>query len=147
MERLARIFLSLLACAMSILAVPVACAEAPFTFTDRAVLFVVNAHTGVRMRATAWLSNSTVTSSEFRMHGGLAALTKQSTAFAHQYGGLKAVEIIEVKTAEKSPQVAIRVRFQDEARRKASPAMAEREEMIWRFHGTMRNNNWALTLE
>jgi hypothetical protein len=130
---------------MSLFSAPIAGADA--AFTDKAVLFVVNAHTGVPMRASRWLSDSTVSASQFRMHGGLAALTKQSTALAHQYGGLKAVEVVEVNIAEKSPYVAIRVSFQDDARRKSSPAIAEREEMIWRFRGMMRNNNWALTLE
>jgi len=113
--------------------------------SDRAIQFLTNAHTGVSMEDSEWLSVATRTAPNFVGFGGLSALVNQSTAFAREFNGLKSVEILDVADQGNVQRIRAEVKFLDDKRRSASPAAAERKAMIWTFVATKEDGKWKLS--
>ena len=114
--------------------------------TDRVIQFLTRAHTGEPMRAAEWLGKDVRDGDKFKAFGGLDRLIKQSTARAHEYKGLKSVSILDVKQQGESYLVKAEVTFIEDHRKSDSPAMAEREEMIWSIRVAKENGKWKLWL-
>ena len=112
--------------------------------TDRTIQFLTNAHTGISMDDSEWLSTEARSTGKIAGFGGLSTLVKQTTAFAKEFKGLKSVVILEVAEQGKAQRIRAEVKFFDEKRRKASPAAAEREDMIWTFVVTKEEGKWKL---
>jgi hypothetical protein len=115
------------------------------TPTDLVIQFLTNAHTGKPMDASDWLQREAREAKQFQAFGGLDALVKQSTSFAHDYGGLKSVEILNVKAQPNGYEVVAEVKFFDDAKRRKSPTAAEREDMRWTFRVVREEARWMLS--
>lgn len=115
--------------------------------TDRGLRFVMNLYTGVPMAAEDWLAREADQGSPFLAHGGLSALVKQSTAFAHRYGGIEAIALQSARDDGERLYLEIGVRFRDDAARRQSNSLAEREEIVWRLNAVARNGNWLFRFE
>jgi hypothetical protein len=98
------------------------------------------------MRAAEWLGKDVRDAEKFTAFGGLDRLIKQSTARAHEYGGLKSVSILDVKQQGEAYLVRAEVKFVKDHRKSDSPAVAEREEMIWNIRVAKENGKWKLWL-
>jgi hypothetical protein len=114
------------------------------TPTDRVLQFLTNIHTGKRMDAKAWLLKDARNGERFKAYGGLDAVVKQTTSLAHEYQGIRAIELKTVSPTETGFIITTEVRFLDDERRKKSPAIAERDDMIWRFRVEKESGIWKL---
>jgi hypothetical protein len=114
--------------------------------TDRVIQFLTNSYTGRSMQATEWLSQETRRAEKFNAFGGLNALVKQSTARAREFKGLKSVVILDVKQEGQVYIVKAEVKFFEDHRKPTSPAMAEREDIIWDIRVARENSKWKLSL-
>ena len=119
--------------------------EAEVSPTDRTIQFLTNAHTGIDMDDSEWLSADARSTGKIAAYGGLSRLVKQTTAFAREYKGLKSVTVLQVTDEGKAFRIRAEVKFFDEKRRKKSPAAAEREDMTWVFLVTKEEGKWKLT--
>jgi len=97
------------------------------------------------MQASDWMQKKAREAKQFRAFGGLDAFVKQSTTLAHQYGGLKSVDILDVKQQSDGYEIVAEVKFFDDAKRRQSPAAAEREDMRWIFNVGRENGRWVLS--
>ena len=114
--------------------------------TDRVIQFLTYAHTGQSMRAAEWLGKDVRDAAKFKAFGGLDRLIKQSTARAHEYKGLKSVSILDVQQQGETYLVKAEVKFLEDHTKSKSPAVAEREEMIWNIRVAKENGKWKLWL-
>ena len=112
--------------------------------SDRVIQFLTNAHTGVAMSESEWLSKDVRELRNFKGFGGLATLVKQTTSFAKEYKGLKSVVVLDVTEIGETQQVRAEVRFFEDERRKASPSAAEAEDMVWVFRAAKEGKKWML---
>ena len=96
------------------------------------------------MSDSEWLSSEARGGGKIAAFGGLNKLVKQTTAFAKEFNGLKSVAVLDVVEVGNKQRIRAEVKFFDEARRKASPAAAEREDMIWTFLVTKEHGKWKL---
>jgi hypothetical protein len=112
--------------------------------TDRTIQFLTNAHTGISMNDSEWLSAEARRAGNIAAHGGLSRLVNQTTAFAREYKGLMSIAILEVTEQGKVQRIRAEVKFFDEKRRRASAAAAEREDMIWTFVVRKEDGAWKL---
>ena len=129
---------------LMLLPVFVAAAGAEVSPTDRTIQFLTNAHTGISMDDSEWLSTEARSTGKIAGFGGLRTLVKQTTAFAKEFRGLRSVVILDVVEQGNAQRIRAEVKFFDEKRRKASPAAAERENMIWTFVITKEEGKWKL---
>jgi hypothetical protein len=123
---------------------PVLAAETEMPASDRTIQFLTNAHTGIVMNDSEWLTAEARGAKKIYTHGGLVRLVEQTTAYAREFNGLKSVAILEVTALSNGQRIRVQVKFFDEKRRKASPAAAEREDMIWTFLAKKEGGNWKL---
>lgn len=114
--------------------------------TDRVLQFITNAHTGVPMQASEWLSDETQSSKVFKGHGGIERVVQQTTALAHRFGGLRSVRVVKVTKKDTQALVEVEVTFFDEAGRRKSPSAAERDSMKWEVRTTKVGSKWVLSL-
>lgn len=112
--------------------------------SDRVIQFLTNVHTNQKMNPDAWLSRKAKNGERFKAFGGLDAVVIQSSKLAHEYRGLRSIEIKHVSAENPGFVITAEVKFFDEDRRRASPAMAEREDMVWTFRVEKENRTWKL---
>ena len=115
--------------------------------SDRALLFVLNLHTGVTMRSHEWITPEMDKAPAFKAFGGLAAMVRDTTRFAHLYGGLASLHAEPVQVINGIHRVNIRVTFKDDERRRTSPSMGEREDIVARLTATQVRGVWLFTIE
>ena len=137
----------LASCAAVALSLTLSNAHAQVEMTDRAVRFVLNLYTGVSMQSRDWLTAEANQNETFRSRGGLAAIVRQSTAYAHQYGGVSGLHIDGVQALGGTERVVIRVSFRDDEQRRKSPAAAEREDIVWRLVAKQVRGSWVFALD
>jgi hypothetical protein len=112
--------------------------------SDRVIQFLTNIHTGKTMDSEAWLLKGARDSKQLKAFGGLGAAVRQSSDLAHRYGGLRSVEIKQVTKSGEGYQIIAEVTFFDDESRRKSPAVAEREDMTWRFTVAKESGTWKL---
>ena len=112
--------------------------------SDRAIQFLVNVHTGTNMSASEWLLSSARDSDRFASFGGLDRMVRQTSELAHRYGGLRAIELKSVSPTDRGFLVTAEVKFIDDDKRKASPAAAVREDMVWKLRAEKEGGVWKL---
>src|SRR5262245_57952146 len=78
---------------------------------DRVILFLTNSYTGTQMEPRDWLTEKAASAELFAAFGGLDALVRQSTSGAQSYGGLKSVQILDVKQEGNAYVVIAEVHF------------------------------------
>lgn len=111
----------------------------------RAVEFLSNAHSGKRMAAEDWMTASARRAPSFAGFGGVDALVEQTTRRAKRYGGLKSVKVVSIERAGNECQVKLDVQFMVDPRVPTSPAVSEREDMVWTFKMSNVNGNWRIS--
>jgi hypothetical protein len=112
--------------------------------SDRVIQFLANAHTGQKMDANAWLLRDARKAERFNAYGGLESMVRQTSSMAHQYRGLRSIEVKDVTAIDGGFLIIVEVKFFDDAERKRSPAVAEREDMVWRFRVAKEGGVWKL---
>ncbi len=122
-------------------------ARAQADVTDRALRFALNLYTGVLMKGHEWLVPEVLESDAFKARGGLAAMGRQSTSYAREYGGVSSIQIGSLQIAGDVHRIDVLVAFKDDARRRASPAIAEREDIIWRLAARKLRGRWLFAFE
>ena len=110
---------------------------------QRAKEFLSNIYTGKQMRSEEWLNQEARSASLFNAFGGLERMIQQSTARAERYGGLKSVDIREVKSGDRYTLVKAEVKF---ARDHKSPnnAVADNEDIIWDLRFAREESVWKI---
>src|SRR6267378_1322946 len=73
---------------------------------ERAKEFLSNVYTGKQMKAEEWLSREARAAPSFNAFGGLERMIQQSAARAERYGGLRSVEITEIKPEDQRHDAA-----------------------------------------
>ena len=98
------------------------------TVTDRAIQFVVNAYTGVRMEDSEWMTQEKLQDpgDHLVLIGGLRPLVESNARRAHEAGGLGSVEVVRVESRGDIYRVTARVSFASS--RGASKKNQEKEE-------------------
>jgi hypothetical protein len=99
------------------------------------------------MKNHEWLTAETIASENFRARGGLAAMGRQSARCAHEYGGVSTIRLEESQFSSGIQRATVRVTFKDDVRRRVSPALAEREEIVWRLVARKVRGVWLFALE
>ena len=145
MNRYQQLFISVALLLMTTLAA--GAEQVPVAVSDRALHFVLNLYTGASMRAQEWLVPESQASAGLKDYGGLAAVVRQSTAFAHQYGGVSSVRIESLSVTGDIHRVAVHVSFPDDARRRADPVTSEREDVVWRLAAKQLKGEWRFAVE
>jgi len=97
----------------------------------KAQQFLRNAHTGVMMDASAWLSQDMLRSRNFNDFGGLEAIVESSTKQAKRYGGLKDIKVLGSRTQGSTRSVTLQVLFVRDPRADPGAPTALKEPMIW----------------
>ena len=110
----------------------------------RVVQFLKNAHTGKTMISKDWLTDEARRAPMFSGFGGVDALVRQSTRRAEKFGGLKTVRVVEARPLKLGCEVSAEVRFVEDHKDPANPAVAAGEEMIWTFHMIEKNGAWRI---
>jgi hypothetical protein len=112
--------------------------------SERAIEFLTNVYTGKPMQEEDWLTKKARSASAFRAHGGLDVMTKQSTARANRYGGLKTVTVLSVKKTRDGYRVRAKVEFKESPANSKSAAVAAKEPMVWSLTEVKENGIWKI---
>ena len=121
-------------------------AAIPGPAEDRATHFLRNAHTGVSMDSSEWLTERMRGRNMFTGFGGLRALIESSTRLAIEYGGLKEVKLLHSeRTKSKTDVVTLEVVFFRDPRNDPKAPLALKEPQIWNIK--VRREAGALKLE
>lgn len=101
-------------------------------------------YTGKQMKSEDWLSREAASASLFKAFGGLERMIQQSTARAERYGGLKSVDIKEVKADDRSAVVKGEVKFVKDHKAANEKAVAANEDIIWDLRFVREDGVWKL---
>jgi hypothetical protein len=111
---------------------------------QRAKEFLSNVYTGKQMKSEEWLSREARAASLFNAFGGLDRMVQQSTARAERYGGLRSIDIREVKSDEQRALVKAEVSFVRDHKSPDSKAVAANEDIIWDLQFVREDDVWKI---
>jgi hypothetical protein len=118
----------------------------PIQASDRALHFVLNMYSGIRMRSSEWLELDPASRAGLEAYGGLETMVRQSTAFAHAYGGVDMVRIESIQKLEPGFLIEVLVTFREDDRRRNNAAIAEREVITWRLQARQSGQRWRFSI-
>lgn len=96
-----------------------------------AAQFLRNAHTGVPMNGSQWLTKAMLKPNMFTGFGGLDRLIEQSTKLANDYGGLKDIRVLRTQRKQGTTVVTVQVSFVRDPQLDPNAPTALKEPMIW----------------
>jgi hypothetical protein len=111
---------------------------------ERAKEFLSNLYTGKQMKPEEWLSREAASASFFSAFGGLERMIQQSTARAERYGGLKSVDIKEVKPNDQRALVKAEVKFARNHKSSDNNAVGANEDIIWDLRFVQEDGVWKI---
>jgi hypothetical protein len=111
---------------------------------DRVLQFVLNVHTGVAMKPKEWLSPEVRKAPMFVGFGGLPAMIRQTTANAHEYGGISGMHIKSVRVVGSAVEIVVKVRLRDEHLRKQRGEAADLEGSEWGVTARKYRGVWLI---
>jgi hypothetical protein len=111
---------------------------------ERAKEFLSNVYTGKQMKAEEWLSREARAAPLFNAFGGLERMIQQSAARAERYGGLRSVEITEIRPDDQRVSVKAQIRFARDHKAPDAKAVAANEDIIWDLRLVQEDGAWKI---
>jgi len=111
---------------------------------ERAKEFLSNVYTGKQMKAEEWLSREARAAPLFNGFGGLERMIQQSAARAERYGGLRSVEITEIKPDDQRVSVKAEIRFAKDHKVPDAKAVAANEDIMWDLRLVREDGAWKI---
>jgi hypothetical protein len=111
---------------------------------ERAKEFLLNVYTGKQMKAEEWFSREARAAPLFNAFGGLERMIQQSAARAERYGGLRSVEITEIKPDDLRVSVKAEIRFAKDHKVPDAKALAANEDIIWNLRLVREDGAWKI---
>ena len=113
---------------------------------ERAKEFLSNVYTGRQMKPEEWLSRDARTAPLFNAFGGLERMVQQSTARAERFGGLKSVDIREVKPSASDQRTLVKaeVKFAQDHKLGGHKGGEANEDIIWDLWFVREDGAWKI---